>query len=204
MTTSHQPARDELTLVSDQLAGLDRWHRTRALRTEASEAAALTREMRLDLRRRSESRRREQLALIGRAEEHLRESRALLGRTRAVIAHRSDHLRRGVSQALEREGVLVVAQLDNGADALGVAVVEQPDLMLVDELLPSLTGVEVVREMVALSPGTVLGGCAEGDDGVRRLLEAGARTAFTRRVPPDQVAAGLLASARSGPRSGPR
>ncbi len=151
--------------------------------------------MRLDLRRRAESRRREQDALVGRAEQQMRESRILLGRVRAVVAHRSDYLRNGVTEALQREGVVVVAQLDNGADTLGLSVVEQPDLLLVDELLPSLTGLEVVSEMRVLSPRTVIGGCAEGHDGVRRLLEAGARAAFSRRVPPQEVAAGLLASA---------
>jgi CheY-like chemotaxis protein len=196
MAMSQRPGRDELTLVSEQLAGVERWHRTRVARSEAAESVAVTREMRLDLRRRAESRRREQQALVSRAEAQMRESRALLGRVRAVVAHRSDFLRRGVAEALEREGVRVVAQLDNGADALGLSVVEQPDLLLVDELLPSLTGLEVVREMVQLSPRTAVGGCAEGDAGVRRLLEAGARAAFTRRVTPQQVAAGLLASVR--------
>lgn len=86
----------------------------------------------------------------------------------------------------------VVAGTDNGADAVGLTVAEQPDLVLVEDTLSMLTGVEVIREVRRFSAETVVVAQAAHGDRVGQLLDAGASAVFTRRTPPADVALSLL------------
>lgn len=193
--------RTQLDLTTAQLEAIDAWHRARRASEAAAESVALTREMRLDASRRVEARRREQRALLARAEEQLRSSGGVLtGRvqTRAVLAHRNAWLRDNVANRLEERGVSVVGVFDDGAEAAGTVVVEQPDLVLVEDRLPTLSGVEVVRRVRVFAPQAVVGAQVLDAAGVQLLVDAGAQAVFTRRIPPLDIADQLLACLRDG------
>lgn len=85
-----------------------------------------------------------------------------------------------------------MAQTDNGADAVGLVVAEQPDLVLVEDTLAMLPGLEVIREVRRFSPDTVVVAQAAYGDRVGQLLDAGATTVITRSVPPHDVAQSVL------------
>ncbi|MBW3611859.1 MAG: hypothetical protein KY438_10085, partial [Actinobacteria bacterium] len=76
-------------------------------------------------------------------------------------------------------GVRVVARLDNGADALGVVVAEQPDLVLVEESLAMLPGQEVVREIRQFSPHTLVVAQVAYGDRAGQMLDAARETRAT-------------------------
>ena len=187
--------RTQLDLMTAQLAAIDAWHRARRASDAAAEAVTLTREMRLDLSRRVEARRREQEALQARADAQLRETGSALAgraRTRVVLAHRNAWLRDNVARRLEARSVHVVGAFDDGAEAAGTIVAEQPDLVLVEDRLPTLSGIDLVRRVRTFAPGAVVGAqCLDGD-GVRALVDAGAHAVFTRRDPPADIADQLL------------
>lgn len=196
-TTPSQPAhprRVQTELYQDQLAAISRWHEARRLeetRAWAARTAHSSREQRLDRSRRMDVLRREHEALIRRTEEHLRHSVGVLHATaprRAVLAHRSAWFAAAVSAGLASAGVTVVAQPTNGADAVGLVVAEQPDLVLVAGVLPMISGEQVIREVRAFAPSAIVAAQAEHDGQVGPLLEAGATIAFTRRVSPADVA----------------
>ena len=107
---------------------------------------------------------------------------------RVVIAHRSGWFVQKVTQALGVAAIEVVAWLDNGADAVGLTVAEQPDLVLVEDVLAMVPGEQVVREVRSFCPDTVLVGHVSSGDRVAGMLEAGAATVLTRQVPPEHVA----------------
>jgi len=202
-TDDRSEGRTQLDLMTAQLEAVDAWHRARRAAAVAADSAAVTRESRLDLSRRMDARRHEQQALLARADQHLRESgQVLTGRapTRAVLAHRNGWLRDAVAKRLTAEGVEVVGMFEDGADAAGTLVVEQPDLLLVEDRLPTLTGVEVVRRARDFSPQTVVGAQVLDSAGVQALVDAGAQAVFTRRVPPAEIADRLLSYVRSGSR----
>jgi CheY-like chemotaxis protein len=187
--------RTQLDLMTAQLAAVDAWNAARRASEHAAEAVTLTREMRLDLSRRMEARRREQQALLARADAQLRESGGVLSgraRTRAVLAHRNAWLRDTVAKRLESRGIAVVGAFEDGAEAAGTIVVEQPDLVLVEDRLPTLSGVEVVRRVRTFAPDAVVGAQCMDAAGVQALVEAGAAAVFTRRIPPAEIADGLL------------
>ena len=187
--------RSQLDLLKDQLAAVDAWNAARREGEAAAETGVLSREMRLDLSRRLEARRREHSAVVARAEQHLRESGGGLTaavRRRAVLAHRNAWLRNSVAERLVDLGVDVVGVFDDGADAAGTVVVEQPDLVLIEDRLPTLSGLELVQRIRSFSPSTVIGVQCLDEGGVPVFVRAGAEPVFTRRVPPADIAEHLV------------
>jgi CheY-like chemotaxis protein len=182
--------------MTAQLHAIDAWNKARRASESAAQAVTLTREMRLDLSRRMEARRREQEALLARADAQLRQSGGVLdgrARTRAVLAHRNVWLRDTVAKRLSARGVDVVGAFEDGAEAAGTIVVEQPDLVLVEDRLPTLSGLEVIRRVRSFAPEAVVGAQCLDADGIRALVDAGAQAVFTRRIPPLEIADQLLA-----------
>jgi len=182
-------------LMRSQLEAIDAWHRARRAAESAALSAMNTRENRLDLNRRLEARRREQQALVERAAAQLRASGGVLAgrlRPRAVVAHRNPWLRDAVAGRLRDQDVEVVGLFDDGADCAGTLVVEQPDLLFIEDRLPTLTGVEVVQRARDFSPRTVVGAQALDASSVAALFDAGAKAVFARRVPPAEMVDQLL------------
>ena len=184
-------------LLRDQLAGIASWnacHQPLLLAGDDDAAAAGSREMRLDRARRLDVVRRQHEAIMGRTEQQLAQSPRLASDhvpARAVLAHRNAWVLDKVAAGLAAAGVDVVAQLENGADAVGVSVAEQPDLLLVEDKLPMINGDEVVRQVLQFAPRTLAAAQVSYEDAIATLLDAGARTAYTRRVPPAEVARDL-------------
>jgi len=199
---AHQPdgpdqwrPRGEVDLAQSQIEAIDRWNRARRAAEQSAELLARTREARLDLDRLLDVTRREHEAMIARTQEHLRDSaRVLRGASarRAVVVHRNEWFKDKVCAVLEEHGIDVVMRLDNGADAVGTCIAEQPDLLLVEDSLPMLSGVQVVRKVRTWSPRTISAAHVGHDERIAALLEAGARTAWTRRVPPADVGLALV------------
>lgn len=187
--------RSEIDLAAQQLLAVERFNRARRMREEAAAAAARSRELRMDAARSMEVLRRQHDAVVARADAQLRASGQLLCSTaerRVVLAHRDDWLVRKLQRTLEERGVHVVARTDNGADAVGLVVAEQPDLVLVEDTLAMQTGLEVIREIREFSPQTLVTAQAAHGGRVGQLLDAGATTVFTRQVPPHDVVRSLL------------
>lgn len=187
--------RTTVEVLADQLAALDAWNATRRRAEQAFADVGTNREASLDARRRADAVRREVTALRARSAEHLRASGDLLRerpRPRALLVHRQSWLSGKVSGALEAGGVSVLGVLDDGAEGVGWAVAEQPDLLLVEAMLPTLTGHEVVRRVRAFSPCTVVAVQVGYEDDVPAMLDAGAHLAVPRRVPPVELAAAML------------
>lgn len=185
---------DGVLLLCEQLDALQRWHDHRRGHPDFVETPGMNRELRLDLVRREMVRDRQHQALLARLADRFAAGERLQRRTpvRAVIAHRHAWVRGKIAIELGRQGVQVLAELDDGADAVGVSVAEQPDLLLVEQALPTMTGVEVLQAVRAFSPRTRLAAQGEGGQQLAALVAAGAAAAFTRRSTPTEMARDLL------------
>jgi DNA-binding NarL/FixJ family response regulator len=186
--------RSDLDLARQQLQAIERWHDARRAVQEAAQTTTASREARMDLARRLDVIRAEHRAIVERTDAQLRSSVELLQRTaarRAVVVHRNTWFKDKVAAELTARRVEVVALLSNGAEAVGAAIAEQPDLLLVEDSLPMMSGEDVVREVRRFAPLTRIGAQVAYDARIAAMLEAGAHSACTRRVPPADVAAGL-------------
>lgn len=195
--------RTQLEITQAQVAGIEHWLAARA-RWEAADRSHLTREERMDLERERAAMEREHQALVERARLHqLRGGRAVQERpgVRAVLAHRNQWMRDKVAAFLSVAGLTVVGSFDDGADAAGTLVVEQPDLVLLEDRLPTLSGRTVVRRAREFAPDAVVAVQVVDSSGVAGMVDAGAHAVFTRRVPPADLVDGLIPclTARSGP-----
>lgn len=194
MTTLSRPPLTELDLALSQLAAVQLF--TSQLGIALADVSAATRESRLDASRRLDVLHRKQQALVARAHLHLEQAGGPLfvaPPVRAVLAHRSPWFVDKVSAGLTGAGVEVVAHTVNGAEAVGITVAEQPDLLLVEDALEMLGGEHVIRDVRVFSPTTAVAAQVPYGDRVGAMLEAGAATVFTRQVPPADVAAQLRA-----------
>ncbi|MCW2715965.1 MAG: hypothetical protein JWN88_3012 [Frankiales bacterium] len=192
-TSTWQP-RPQVRVVRDQLVAIDRWNHDRRSSSLASATPAQSREARLDQARRLDVVRRQHEALVARTAQHLGESANPLWSTaarRAVLVHRNEWFRGRIAAALADRGVDVVTQLDNGAEAVGCAVAEQPDLILVEDSLSMLTGTEVLRAVRDYAPATLCAAQASSRDRIAELEQAGADLVFTRQTAPLDVAVEL-------------
>ena len=187
--------RSELDLAAQQLQAIARFNDARRMAEGAAAAVARSREMRMDVARSLEVLRREHDAVVRRAHDQLRVTGSMLRSTagrRVVIAHRSDWYVGKVTAALQDRGLLVVARVDNGADAVGIALAEQPDLIVVEDTLAMVPGEQVVRDVRSYCPQTLIAAQVAYGDRVSALLQAGAAAVFTRQVPPGEAVTSML------------
>jgi CheY-like chemotaxis protein len=182
-------------LVAHQLEAIDAWNVARELRQALCEAPpGMTREARLDAARRLDVLRRVHEAMLARTSDFLARRPGPLQwplQRRAVVAHRQEWFVNQLTGALREHGITAVAATDNGADALGLVVAEQPDLLLVEEKLAMLSGLELVAEAAVFAPQTVVAAQVRNNDDVADMLDAGAALAFARQMPPVEVAKAL-------------
>ena len=76
-------------------------------------------------------------------------------RVRVVVADDHPFFRDGVTRGLNQDGrVEVVAEAENGRDAIEAIRREQPDVALVDYQMPEIDGVGVVRAVIRDELGT--------------------------------------------------
>jgi signal transduction histidine kinase/DNA-binding NarL/FixJ family response regulator len=98
-------------------------------------------------------------------------------RIRVVLADDHAVVRKGIREFLEESGdVDVIAEADDGADALRLVEIHQPDVAVLDIRMPEVTGVEATRQIKVRFPQVrVLILTAYDDDPyVFALLQAGA------------------------------
>lgn len=120
---------------------------------------------------------------------------------RVVIADDQDLVRSGLKMILEAAGIEVVGEAANGADAVRLANMIEPDLVLMDVRMPIMDGVEATRQLAGpdvSDPIRVLVlTIFDEDEHVDAALRAGATGFLLKDTPPDQLV-NAIASVCSG------
>ncbi len=97
---------------------------------------------------------------------------------RIVIADDHEMVRRGLVATLADVGRWsVVAQADNGRDAVELVATHKPDVAILDLSMPELNGLDATRRILAARPETcvLILTAHESEQLVREVLAAGAR-----------------------------
>jgi CheY-like chemotaxis protein len=188
--TSHPAA----SVLLRQVEALDHWNVTRHQRERLLTTGGGSREEQLDMVRRLQVLHHAHGAVLQRTGEFLAQAPAPMRASHApcaVIAHRQEWVVNKLSEKLGAQGVMVVAVTANGAEALGLTVAEQPELLFCGDTLAMMTPAELLAEAALFSPQTVLAAQVAHGGLVGELLDAGAHSVVTRQIPPDEVAATL-------------
>ena len=114
--------------------------------------------------------------------------------TTILIADDQALVRVGLRKILESAGdVEVVAEVENGEEAVAAAARHRPDLVLMDIRMPVLDGIEATRRIAGAHPSTrVLILTTFGlDSYVYEALQAGASGFMLKDAPPEEIAAAV-------------
>jgi DNA-binding response OmpR family regulator len=115
---------------------------------------------------------------------------------RVLVVEDDPNVAEVVTRYLEREGYEVDAVAD-GAEGLRRALAAPPDLVVLDLMLPSLSGVEVCRRLRAVAPVPVIMLTARGEEADRIAgLELGADDYMAKPFSPRELTARVKAVLR--------
>lgn len=64
---------------------------------------------------------------------------------KVLVVDDSRYMRTVVRAALEEEGFEVVGEASNGEDAIDLAFSLKPDLIMLDNILPDMSGIDILR-----------------------------------------------------------
>lgn len=118
---------------------------------------------------------------------------------RAVVVHRDAAFRAAIEAELVERGLRVLGGGKDGAVAVALAVVEQPDLLVLDDELAGLPPLEVVAAVRRFAPRSVLALQLTGSATAPELLQAGATFVFERDTPAGAVCARCTDALSGGP-----
>lgn len=117
---------------------------------------------------------------------------------RVLLADDEEMIRHGIRLILRHaEGIEVVGEAVNGAEAVRLAAEHRPDVVLLDIRMPVLDGLAAIGPLVALDPGPqVVMLTTFGDDGnVTRALRAGATGFLLKDEGPQELIRAVRAAA---------
>lgn len=118
---------------------------------------------------------------------------------RIVVAEDHRLVREGICRLLEdAEDMKVVGEAGNGADALKLAEILRPDVLLLDISMPRMDGLEALAQVSGLRPKPqVLVLSVHADVGmVQQALQAGALGYILKEAAADELLAAIRAVAR--------
>jgi two-component system NarL family response regulator len=108
--------------------------------------------------------------------------------------------RAGLASALRDAGFEVVAEAGGAEAAVSAAEAHQPDLVLLDILMPGISGLEVVEKISAVAPDArvVLLTASESEEDLLMGVKAGARGYVTKDAPFEDLVGALKAVDNGG------
>jgi len=118
---------------------------------------------------------------------------------RILLADDHNLVRAGIRALLaEIEGVTIVAETDNGRDALAIAIAERPDLVVMDISMKELNGIDATARIKAEVPSAqvLMLSMHTTEDFVRRALKAGASGYLVKDSAPLELKMAIEAIAR--------
>jgi two-component system response regulator NreC len=125
---------------------------------------------------------------------------------RVVLADDHQVVREGLRALLERHGIDVVAEAADGREAVGLALLHQPDVALLDVSMPLLTGVDAGCQILDQRPGAgiVLLTVHLEDHQIAAALRAGIRGYVYKTQAADSLVEAIHEVARGGMCLSPR
>jgi NarL family two-component system response regulator LiaR len=106
---------------------------------------------------------------------------------RAIVADDDAFARRMIKEALQRGDVVVIAEAQNGREAVELALHYRPDVMLMDVVMPELDGIAATRRIVKENPDQIIVILTSADEDEMGMLglRAGASGFLTKDLDVD-------------------
>ena len=120
--------------------------------------------------------------------------------TRVLVVDDVDLFRTGLSAALDGAGFDVCGEAADAESAVSLAEAEQPELVVLDILMPGVSGLDAVEKIAAVSPASavVMLTASESEEDLFACIKAGARGYLVKDVPFADLARDLSDVAAGG------
>jgi two-component system nitrate/nitrite response regulator NarL len=124
---------------------------------------------------------------------------------RVVVVDDDTDLRGRLRAALQAAGLTVIAEADNGRDAIDLAAHFRPDVMVMDIVMSNIDGLSATRAIIARVPTVRILLLTASDDVDLGMvgLRAGAAGHQVKGVPVDEIVAAVVRMAAGEPVVGP-
>jgi DNA-binding NarL/FixJ family response regulator len=112
---------------------------------------------------------------------------------RLLVVDDAPLFRAGLTAALKGAGYRVVGEAADGEGAVAVAETEQPDIVLLDLLMPGMSGIDVLEKIHAVSPrsAVVLLTGSESEEDLVAAIKGGARGYILKDMPFDDLVSSI-------------
>lgn len=126
--------------------------------------------------------------------------------TSVLVVDDAELFRTGLAAALSRAGFLVAGEAAEAEGAVSLAEALQPDIVVLDILMPGLSGLDVVEKIRAASPRTrvVMLSASESEEDLLECIRSGARGYLVKDGSFDDLARSLREVASGGAAISPR
>lgn len=113
--------------------------------------------------------------------------------TRVLVVDDVDLFRTGLGAALRAAGFEICGEAANAEAAVTAAETQQPDVVMLDILMPGLSGLEVVEKIRAVSPGSrvIMLTASESEEDLLECIKAGARGYLVKDMAFERLAASI-------------
>jgi two-component system chemotaxis response regulator CheY len=110
-------------------------------------------------------------------------------KARTLVADDASFMREMIREIIEPEGFEVVAEAGDGLDAVEAFKEHTPEIVTMDIVMPKMSGIEAVKQIVELDPGACIVMCsALGQEAlVMEALKSGAKDFIVKPFKPDAV-----------------
>jgi DNA-binding NarL/FixJ family response regulator len=115
---------------------------------------------------------------------------------RAIVVDDDAFARRMIKDALQAAGIVVIAEAQNGREAVELTLYYRPHIVVMDVVMPGLDGIAATREIVKGLPGQIIVLLTSADEEEMGLLglRAGAAGFLTKDVDVSEVPRALLSA----------
>jgi DNA-binding NarL/FixJ family response regulator len=120
---------------------------------------------------------------------------------RVIIADDDAIARRALRDALQDDGIVVIAEASEGHDAVELALHYEPDVVLMDLVLPRVDGIAATRRILERRPDVIVVVLSANEDPELGLacLRAGASGFLPKTVPLETLPRAIRAAAQGEP-----
>jgi two-component system, NarL family, response regulator LiaR len=124
---------------------------------------------------------------LGHERNSMDEGTSVANGLRAIVADDDPFARRMIKEALQRADVVVIAEAQNGREAVELALHYRPDVVVMDVVMPELDGIAATRRIVKEQPDQVVVILTSADDDEMGMLglRAGAAGFLTKDLDVD-------------------
>lgn len=136
------------------------------------------------------------------AEEPAPPRETATGVTRVLLADDHAVIRHGLAEYLSRQsGIEVIGEAGDGEEAVLLAQQLRPDVILMDVVMPKLSGIEATRQIKARDPQTRIIGLSMYEEGEMpvAMYDAGVALYLSKMVDPDSLVTAVLGQTQPSP-----